>query len=225
MNEVLFGCARIVAYDSATMDGSEEKREQVARLYAGMSDEELEELAGERLSLTEIGLELLGAEMSRRGLDFPPVKVVDHEAPGKNPVTIRLFRDLPEALLAKGFLQSAGVESFLFDETTIRMDWLWSNALGGIKLLVKAEDAEAADQILRQEVPEKFALDGAANLEQPRCPVCHSLNISFEDLDKPITYASAFILGVPIKITRRRWKCQSCDHVWQSPEDEAGQNT
>ena len=221
MHDVLFGCARIVAYDSAVMDGSEEKRKQVARLYAGMSDEELEELAGERLSLTEIGLELLGAEISRRGLDLPPVKVVDHEAPGKIPVTIRQFRDLPGALLAKGFLESAGVDSFLVDETTIRMDWLWSNALGGIKLYVKSEDAEAATQILNQEIPEEFSAEGAGGFEQPRCPQCGSLKISFEDLDKRVAYAGLLFMGFPIPLHRGRWKCESCGHVWQPNNDES----
>jgi rubredoxin len=221
MRDVLFGCARIVAYDSATMDGSEEKRKQVARLYAGMSDEELEELAGERLSLTEIGLELLGAEMSRRGLDLPPVKVVDHEAPGKVPVMIRQFRDLPGALLAKGFLESAGVDSFLVDETTIRMDWLWSNALGGIKLCVKSEDVEAATQILNQEIPEGFSAEGTGDFEQPRCPQCGSLKISFEDLDKRVAYAGLLFVGFPIPLHRGRWKCDSCGHVWQPNNDES----
>ncbi len=45
-------------------------------------------------------------------------------------------------MLAKGKLDSEGLESFLADDNTVRMDWLWSNLLGGIKLLVDPEDAE-----------------------------------------------------------------------------------
>lgn len=39
-------------------------------------------------------------------------------------VAIRRFRDLPEALLAKGSLESAGIECALTDENMVRMDWL-----------------------------------------------------------------------------------------------------
>ena len=55
-----------------------------------------------------------------------------------NSVTLRQFRDLPEALLAKGSLESAGIQVYLVDDNMIRMDWFISNLLGGIKLNVRA---------------------------------------------------------------------------------------
>ncbi|MBS1841458.1 MAG: DUF2007 domain-containing protein [Acidobacteria bacterium] len=58
------------------------------------------------------------------------------------------FRDLPEAFVAKSILDSAGVDCFLADENTIRMDWLWSNLLGGFKLMVRPEDLEEAKKLL-----------------------------------------------------------------------------
>jgi hypothetical protein len=136
---------------------------------------------------------------------------------------IRTFRDLPEALLAKGFLESAGIDSFLIDETTIRMDWLWSNLLGGIKLCVKAEDAEAATQILNQEIAGEFDVDGVGDYQQPRCPQCQSLNVCYEDLDKPVAFASTIVLNLPIPVSRRRWKCTSCGYIWQPSGDESNQ--
>jgi len=69
-------------------------------------------------------------------------------------VTIRNFRDLPEALLAQGRLESSGIESFLADDNMIRMDWLISNLLGGVKLKVEEANVEIAEEILSQEIPE-----------------------------------------------------------------------
>lgn len=203
----------------------EAKRKQIAELYAGMSDAELKKLADEAWSLTETGKESLRAELTRRGLEFALVTTaaVAPEAPSNNVVTLRKFRDLPEALLAKGFLESAGVESFLIDETTIRMDWLWSNLLGGVKLCVNREDADAAAQILSQEIPEKFNVEGAEDFEQPRCPQCHSLEISYEDLNKPATYASTFLLNLPIQISCRRWNCQTCGYIWDQTDEGSKQ--
>jgi hypothetical protein len=49
--------------------------------------------------------------------------------------------------LAKGSLEAAGIQAYLVDDNMIRMDWFISNLLGGIKLQVRAEDAEAAVEI------------------------------------------------------------------------------
>jgi hypothetical protein len=71
-------------------------------------------------------------------------------------VTIRKFRDLPEALLAQGRLESSGIEAFLFDDNMVRMDWLISNLLGGVKLKVEDVNVEFAEEILNQEIPDDF---------------------------------------------------------------------
>lgn len=208
------------------MADSEEKRNQVAHLYSSMSDTELKKLADEAWSLTDIGKDALRAELVRRGLEFELATsaTAAPQVQTSSLVTLRQYRDLPEALLAKGFLESAGIESFLLDETTIRMDWLWSNALGGVKLCVNPEDASSAAQILRQEIPEKFSIEGDGDFEPPRCPQCQSLNISYEDLNKPATYASTFLLNLPIQISCRRWNCQSCGYVWDQTDEESNQN-
>jgi ribosomal protein S27AE len=207
------------------MADSEEKRNQFAQLYASMSDPELKKLADEAWTLTETGKEMLRAELSRRRLEFELASAAPPEVQPSNLVTLCQYRDLPGALLAKGLLESAGIESFLLDETTIRMDWLWSNLLGGVKLAVKPEDEDAATQILNQAIPEKVEVEGAVDFEQPRCPQCKSLDIYFEDLDKRVAYAGMLFVGFPIPLHRRRWKCQSCGYVWQPTEDESKQNT
>jgi len=133
-------------------------------------------------------------------------------------VSIRQFRDLPEALLAKGALDSADIESFLVDDNMIRMDWFWSNLMGGIKLCVKQEDAEAALDLLEQSIPEGFEVEGVGPYEQPRCPKCQSLDIAFEDLNQPVAWVSAYILA-PIALHRERWVCHSCGHRWRQAEE------
>ena len=134
--------------------GSREERNRLAQLYAGLSDGELRQLAEEAESLTDVAKATLALEMSRRSLNAEaPAGEEDSGAPRKRTelrdlLTIRQFRDLPEALLAKSVLDSAGIESFLGDDNLIRMDWLWSNLLGGIKLRVKQEDALVASRLL-----------------------------------------------------------------------------
>ena len=51
-------------------------------------------------------------------------------------------------MLAKGSLESAGIECFLADENLVRLDWFISNFIGGIKLNVRVADVENARKIL-----------------------------------------------------------------------------
>ena len=64
-------------------------------------------------------------------------------------VTIRQFGDMSEALLAKGCLESAGIECFLTDVNVTRLEWPLSR---GMRLQVKPGDAETALAMLEQHV-------------------------------------------------------------------------
>ena len=130
-------------------------------------------------------------------------------------VTIRKFRDLPEALLAKGSLESAGIHCSLADDNMVRLDWFISNLIGGVKLQVSSDDAAAAAEILNQPIPDEFLVEGSGTYHQPRCPHCQSLDVSFEELDKPVAFVSASI-GLPLPIHRRNWKCHSCGRDWEN---------
>jgi hypothetical protein len=96
----------------------------------------------------------------------------------------------------------------------IRMDWFISNLLGGIKLKVHPEDAEAATEILNQPIPETLDVEGVGNFEQPKCPHCRSLDITYEELDKPLAYLTAYA-GVPIPGYKKGWTCHACGNTWE----------
>jgi putative signal transducing protein len=203
----------------ATLD-SEPERQRLAKLYAGMSEGELGKIAQDGPELTEAAREALRRELAKRGL---AVEVADppagyDEVELQEWVMIRRFRDLPEALLAKGALESAGIECQLTDDNMVRLDWFISNLVGGAKLQVKPEEAEAARAVLDQPIPENFEVEGAGEYQQPDCPKCHSVNVTYEGLNKPLAYATAYV-GVPLPIRRDSWKCESCGCRWKESEE------
>jgi len=195
---------------------SDDESQRLSALYAALSDDELQRIAEDIDSLTDAARTAVAAEISRRGL----TEIVDEDPAEPEPVdlrqlvTLRKFRDLPEALLAKGSLESAGIECFLGDDNMVRLDWFISNLLGGIKLLVKPEDAEAANEILNQPIPESFEVEGLGNYEQPHCPTCQSLDVGFEELIKSVAYTSAWV-GLPLPVHYKAWRCHACQHEWQ----------
>ena len=132
---------------------------RLAALYSEMSEEELRLLAAEPDSLTDLARHTLHVELQRRGLSATPSGPDPHatetpepglESSGKA-VTIARFRGLLEASLAKSLLDSAEISCFLLDDNMVRMDWFFSDGLGGVRLQVAEEDVEDALEVLRQQ--------------------------------------------------------------------------
>jgi hypothetical protein len=216
----------------------ERERQRLAEFYAGQMDGRLEKVAGQAYELSDLAREVLQAELAKRGLsvelaerapvaptpppqpgDPPPLQPVDRLPDGdsefelRNRVAIRQFRDLPEALLAKGSLDSAGIECALVDDNIVRLDWFWSNLMGGVKLVVDRDDLAEAEEVLSQPIPEHFDVSGVGEYEQPRCPKCNSLDVNFQELE-PAAYVS-ILLNVPIPFHRRAWRCHKCKVEWE----------
>ena len=195
------------------------ERQRLAANYAGMADGELQRLARNAESLTELAWDVLEDEMDRRHLEYSDDAAPEprQEMEVRELVTVRQFRDLPEALLAKGSLESSGIECFLADDNLVRLDWFISNFIGGIKLNVRAADAANAQKLLDEPILEGLYVQGIGLYEQPRCPKCQSLDVNFQELDRPIAYMSAF-LRVPIPVQRPAWRCHGCDAEWEDDE-------
>jgi hypothetical protein len=212
--------------DESYLNDQREKR-RLAANYADMTDGELQRLARNAESLTDLAWDTLEDEMDRRHLELPDE--FSSDSPPEPPqqmemrelVTIRQFRDLPEALLAKGSLESAGIECFLADDNLVRLDWFISNFIGGIKLNVRAADAPNAQKLLDEPILEGLYVQGVGLYEQPRCPQCQSLDVNFQELDHAIAYMSAF-LRVPMPVQRPAWRCHACDAEWEDDGSEAG---
>lgn len=96
----------------------------------------------------------------------------------------------------------------------VRMDWFISNLLGGVKLQVWPEDVAEATEILDLPIPETLEVEGSGLYQQPHCPNCNSLDVTFEELNKPVAYASAWV-GLPLPVHRKAWKCQACGREWE----------
>gem|GEM_PF-6568602 len=138
---------------------AERERQRLAEVYAAKADEELRSLAEEGGSLTDVARTALRHELDRRGIrhsvreSSPPPQEVEFPSV----LTLRQFLTVQEAVMAKSILDSAGIESFLADENVISMNWLWSNALGGVKLQVRKTDVAVASELLEQTLSEAAA--------------------------------------------------------------------
>jgi len=63
-------------------------------------------------------------------------------------ITVATFDKTTDAHIAMGRLAAEGIRALLFDDNMVQMDWLYSIALGGIKLRVARSDESLARSIL-----------------------------------------------------------------------------
>jgi hypothetical protein len=63
-------------------------------------------------------------------------------------VVIRAFTSPIEAHLACSALKGAGIDARLSDIHLVEAQWMYSNAIGGVKVWVPAADEEAARELL-----------------------------------------------------------------------------
>ena len=92
-----------------------------------------------------------------------------------NLVTVKTFDNYFSANISLTKLHAAGVECYLKDEYTVTLDPILTNAIGGIKLVVKQKD-----EIWVRGLLESYELD---YLKAATCPKCGNNNFSY--LTKP----------------------------------------
>jgi hypothetical protein len=128
-----------------------------------------------------------------------------------------------EAHLAQLYLNSEGVETMLKDEMTVQVYGFYSNAIGGVKLMVQKNDYEQALALLQS---------GGYVIDQPAverilhvpvsvkggkkcCPFCQSDNIEINKEPNVVVLIIYFILGVIFPFFKSSYKCFDCSKRWK----------
>ena len=90
-------------------------------------------------------------------------------------VTLQTFPLLMEAQVVKSRLDAEGIQSFITDEHVMNLNF-YSNAVGGVRLQVRAEDLERAREALlaRQPALELVETPEPSSDALAHCPKCGS---------------------------------------------------
>jgi hypothetical protein len=198
--------------------------------YGDLSHRQLMRVAENYASLAPERQAALREQFAQRGLEPPVMEDTESETandglslvPDDQLVTVARYRDMPEAIVARSVLEAAGIDCLLRDENTVRMDWLWSNMIGGMRLQVTTENEAEARELLAQPMPASFPVDSGPDFVQPVCPRCGSMDVMPDDMDRKIKAASSFaggiplIVGLPALAFQRDdvWKCNACGCKW-----------
>jgi DNA-directed RNA polymerase subunit RPC12/RpoP len=122
-------------------------------------------------------------------------------------VTIRTFQNYFTAHILLGRFRDSGIECFLKDEFTVTVDPILSNAVGGIKLIVKKEDEEEANLLLQQ-FDESYRQSAV-------CPKCGSKTIELVPKKTTANIATAiltWLFGSYAISVKNVYQCSSCGY-------------
>jgi len=116
-------------------------------------------------------------------------------------VTIATYVFPWEAQLAKARLESEGIDAVVADENAAGI--YGANAIGGIKLRAREEDAGHAADLLRtlRPIPEIYLVT-EEDSRRVRCPACRSEDVAAEGW------------------FRRRWSCRACGAAWKDEAED-----
>ncbi|WP_221030395.1 DUF2007 domain-containing protein [Actomonas aquatica] len=97
-------------------------------------------------------------------------------------------------------LHDAGIDAVARDDATLQLNWMWSNALGGVKIDVPDDQADVARALLDSEPSEDGVLV---------CPHCGSHDLAVAPL-RPVSALALLIAQLPLPSAKVRVHCRDC---------------
>lgn len=128
--------------------------------------------------------------------------------------TVATFSTIFEADFAKARLESEGIQTFITNENIIGMLWVYSNAVGGVRVKVENHNVAAAKEILALVKENEFELESSES-DWGVCPKCGSNRIEFVQ-DQRATAFTWLLLGLPLLFPREKYVCHNCFNEWQN---------
>ena len=113
-------------------------------------------------------------------------------------------------MIYQGKLESQGIEVFLRDNNIVDSNPLYSNAVGGVKLFVKTEDFDKANEILGE-----ISLYSVDDDNQPiKCPQCGAEQADMvTSIRSWRTLFNVIFFGfLALLFEKHKYKCQKCTH-------------
>jgi hypothetical protein len=125
-------------------------------------------------------------------------------------ILIKTFMYPHEAHLAKGKLEAQDIACELRDELTVQINNFYSNAIGGVKLLVSEVAVEQAIEILEADYSSDLEIDKVSYPNIKACSFCGSSNVSDSFITGNWALLSTLLMGFPLPFVKMKAKCFGC---------------
>jgi hypothetical protein len=105
-------------------------------------------------------------------------------------ITVATFSEPEEAHLLRLRLGAGAVDAYLQDENTVQMNWLYSNAIGGVRVQIDEGDIEAAKEIVAAPSVEAGEMAEMSEVEPTECRGCSSTGTAPDEGPRRLAFLS-----------------------------------
>lgn len=134
-------------------------------------------------------------------------------------VVVRRFSTVPDAQMARSVVEAAGIPSELVDHNIVAANWLYSNAVDGVKLRVPNERAEEAvialdtpaEPVDDPETPHPFG-------DRDSCAACGAVDVEALTQRLRWTMLTWLVFGLPLVSVRQVRRCRRCGAISKRSE-------
>ncbi len=199
-------------------------QEEIAANLARLADSELiaRIQTGE---LTPFAQRLAHAELSRRGLTSaaalaqPSAAEAIPRPSGSELVVLTRFNEPWPAEILRARLEVDGIDASLADQNLVSSNWFLSTAVGGVRVMVPADQRARAQSIMAAIQHGDYALTGADDASAVDakicCPRCGSERVSSNEQRKRRAWWTLFLLSIPLPFSRNDKRCDDCGFEWR----------
>lgn len=122
-------------------------------------------------------------------------------------VTVRTFDNYFSASIILTRLQHDGIECYLKDEHTVTIDPILTNAIGGIKLVVKKEDEQTALELLRT-----YHFEYMQSAQCPKCGSNSFSQVTKKDVGNYLTAIITWLFSSYAVAAKYVYQCSNCGY-------------
>jgi hypothetical protein len=132
--------------------------------------------------------------------------------------TVASFETAPAAWIHRNYLVQNGLSAIVTDEHTVNIYWLYSNAIGGVKVQIPHSEIPEYQQLseFSPTVPVETDPLGYSDTDSIICPECDSIEISIVKWPKRLIFLTWLVFGFPIPIYAPVLVCNECEFAQRS---------
>ena len=126
-------------------------------------------------------------------------------------VTLKTFDNYFTANILLTKMQDAGIKCYLFDENTVTLDPILSSAIGGIKLVVKKDDAAEAIELLKE-----YEKEYLSSVPCPSCGANEIILVTKPGAKNYLTILFTWLFSSYAVAAENIYQCQHCGYESES---------
>ncbi len=128
-------------------------------------------------------------------------------------VVVGTYTSVHEAHMARSVLAAAGMDAHIADEHLVSMDWTYSNAIGGVKVLVPEDRSDEARELLAsgaEAIEEPFTDNNTDKVDLDTCRRCGGCVFTSRPAAGWFAMLSWLTFGFPLGSPKRHRYCREC---------------